>query len=101
MLAASVDGSQVLALSGGEVLVAQHELGETQNGVHRGADFVRHVRQEDALGAVSLLQRLLVAFAFGDVSGGGEYSLELAFAVVKGRRVVGNHRFLAVPGAGG
>ena len=52
MLAAAVDGPQVLALPGVEVPVAQHQLGEPEDGVHGGADFVRHVRQEDALGAV-------------------------------------------------
>jgi hypothetical protein len=39
---------------------------------------VRHVGEEHALGAVGLLQRSLVAFAFGDIAGGGKHSLELA-----------------------
>ena len=38
--------------SGVEVLVAEHQLGEPEDGVHGGADFVRHVGQEGALGAV-------------------------------------------------
>src|SRR5687768_9660729 len=87
MLPAAVDGSQVLTLPGGEALVSLHQLGEPEDGVHGGANFVRHVGQENALGAVGLLQRLLVTFALGDVAGGGEHALQLAVAVVKGPRV--------------
>ena len=56
MLAAAVDSSQILALLGSEVLVAEHQLGEAKDGIHRSANLVRHVRQEYALGAVGLLQ---------------------------------------------
>ena len=60
-----------------------------------------HVGQEQALGPVGLLQRFLVALAFGDVAGRGEHSLQLPVAVVEGGRIVGDHGFLAVPGARG
>ena len=59
VFAAPVDDPQVLVLPDVEVLVAQHELGETEDGIHGGADLVRHVRQEGALGAVGGLGRLL------------------------------------------
>ena len=101
VLAAAVDGPEVLALSGGEVPVAEHQLREPEDGVHRGADLVRHVGQEDALGAVGLLQRLLVTLALRDVAGGGEDPLQLPVAVVEGGRVVGHQGLLAVPGACG
>ncbi len=54
------------------------ELGEPEDGVHRGADLVAHVGQERLLfGAVGLLERLLVPLAFGDVAGGGEHPCSL------------------------
>ena len=48
-----------------------------------------------------LLERVIQAFALRDVARGGEHALQLPVAVVEGRRVVGHHGFLAVPGACG
>ena len=101
MLAGAVDffevGAEFIQFSLDGFLL-QH-LGVAHDGVERRAQLVAHVGQEDALGPVGLLQRLLVAFAFGDIAGRGEHSLQLPVAIVEGGRVVGDHGFLAVPGA--
>ena len=55
MLAALLDGGHGPALALGEFGVVPEDLGVSQDGVHRRADFVAHVGQEDALGAVGSL----------------------------------------------
>ena len=52
VLAAAIDDIQLLQLLGGRCRIALHQLGEPQNRSHRRTDFMRHVRQKDALGAV-------------------------------------------------
>src|SRR5438874_6229556 len=78
-------------------LLLQH-LGVAHDGVERRAKLVAHVGQENALGSVGLLQRLLVTFAFGGIAGSGESSLPLQVAVWEGRCAVGVHGLLAVRG---
>ena len=91
------------------------QLGETEDRIERRAQLMAHAGQEirfrevglfrRGLGAlqfdVVFLQRLLEAFALGDVARRGEHALQLPVAVVEGGRVVGDHGFLAVPGARG
>ena len=57
-------------------------------------------RQEFVLAAVGFLQRLFVPLALGDITRRGEYSPQFSVAVVECARVVGNHNFLTVSGAG-
>ena len=53
VFSAAQDGTHILWLTAaGALHVAQQQLGEAENGVHRRADFVGHVRQEPALGQV-------------------------------------------------
>ena len=52
MLAAAVDDGQVFLLLAREVGIAVHQLAESEDGIERGAQFVAHVGQEDALGLV-------------------------------------------------
>ena len=59
VLAAAVDDVQVLALLGGQGIVALHQLGEPDDGVDRRPDLVGHVGQERALGAVGRVGGLL------------------------------------------
>ena len=51
VLAAPVDGFQMLFLGRGQAGVVEQELGEPEDRVHRRADLVRHVRQKGALGS--------------------------------------------------
>ena len=50
---------------------------------------------------VRLLQRLVENFSLRNVAGRRKHTLQGAVAIVEGRGVVGHHRLLAVPGAGG
>ena len=52
---------QVVSLRRGHVGV-EHQIGHAQNGVHRRADFVAHVRQEFALGAIGRFGQFLGDF---------------------------------------
>src|SRR6476646_8611005 len=101
MLAAAVDSSQVLTLLGSEILVAKHQLREAKDGIHRCANLVRHVCQENTLGTVGLLQRLFVAFSFGDIARRREYALQFSVTIVEGTRVVRHDGLFAVPRARG
>ena len=92
-----------------------HQLGETEDRIERAAQLMAHAGEEirfrevgflrRGLGALQLdvlfLQRLLEALALGDVARGGEHALQPPVPVVEGGRVVGDHGFLAVPGARG
>ena len=54
----------------GQLRVEAHHVGETEDGIHRGAQFVAHIGEEDTLGAVggfgSLLGRGKLIRALGD-----------------------------------
>ena len=70
-----LDDAQVLALHGRQ-LGSQQQLRHADDGVHRRADLVAHVRQEGALGAAGgfgrlhrLSLRVLHLFALRDVDG--------------------------------
>ena len=83
-------------------------LGKSDDGVQRRAQFMRHGGQELRLHSagmlqfdIFLLQGALKALALSHIAGRGEYSLQLAVAVVKGRGVIRHHSFLAVLGADG
>ena len=53
MVAAGVDGlHRLVPLVVGKRMVVPQDLGVAQNGIHRRADFVRHIGQKDALGLV-------------------------------------------------
>ena len=56
MFAAPINGPQILRLLGRQALVSLHQLRESEDGVHGGPNFVRHVGQEDAFRTVGLLQ---------------------------------------------
>ena len=91
------------------------QLGETEDGVERGAELMAHAGKEIRFREVGffrrgfgplqfdviLLQRVLEALALGDIARRGEYSLQLPVAVVERGRVVGDHGFLAIAGARG
>jgi hypothetical protein len=51
VITAALDGGQALALGVFQLGIAGQDLGEAQDGVHGGADFVAHAGQEFALGA--------------------------------------------------
>ncbi|HQF39832.1 MAG TPA: hypothetical protein PK322_12005 [Opitutaceae bacterium] len=65
--AVAVDGLEVGPLLGGDRRVAEHELAEAEDGVHRRADLVRHVGEEHALGLVCDLGLGLCGLQFGHV----------------------------------
>ena len=56
VIAAALDDGQALALGGRQLGVPDQYLGEANDGVHGGTDFVAHVGQEGALGLVGGLQ---------------------------------------------
>ena len=92
-----------------------HQLGEAEDGIERGAQLMAHAGQEIRFGEVGFfrhgpgtlqldvlfLQHLIQAFAFGDVARSGEHALQPPVAIIESGRIVGHHRFLAVPGARG
>ena len=57
---------------------AQHELGHAHDAAHRGAQFMAHVGEEDALGAVGGFGRVTTLRQFG---GAGKYQLLEVVAV--------------------
>ena len=90
--------------------IGTDQLGKAQNCVQRRAQLMAHTRQEIGFGSVrllgrrtgpfkvriALLHRQLNSPPIRHISRRREYTLHLAIPIVKRRRVVGNHRLLAV-----
>ncbi len=110
VLAAVENVTDVAALGIGHVTdhAVFERLRKADDGVERGAQLVGHGGEKFGLHMagvfqldVFLFQRALEAFALGHVPGRGKHALELAVAIMKGCRVVGNHGFGAIVGAHG
>ena len=75
MLGRVVESVQLVDLARGERILP-HEMRVADDGVHRGADLVAHVRQEGALGAIGALGGDLGRFQFGGA--GGDQFLQMS-----------------------
>ena len=84
----------------------REQVRDANDRIHRRSDFMTHARQKIRFGPASalgcglgLLQFRLHQLALRDVARNGEDALQRAVPVVKGGRIVGHHRFIAVAGA--
>ena len=85
VLAAVADGLQRSAMVFGQIGCAFHNLGKSQDRVHRGSDLVTHIRQKLGLGLVRCrgLFRVALRFFFGRP--------DLLFSLLAPRKVI-QHR---------
>ena len=81
----------------------REQVGDAHDRIHRRSDFMTHARQKIRFGparalggGLGLLQFRLHPLALGDIARRGEHALQRAVPVVKGGRVVGHDRLLAV-----
>ena len=64
MFSTAVDDVQVLFLIRQQGRVTQHDLGEPENRIHRGPDFMRHVGKKEALSLIGRFSRFFCAIEF-------------------------------------
>ena len=75
MVAASANDLEIRLRVSSQVRIPQHQLGIAENGVHRGADLVRHGRKKRTLGPVG---RLRVRLGLQQLRVGGLQLLRVA-----------------------
>ncbi len=93
VLAAAANDFQVFALLCAQAPVTGHQLRKAQDGVEGRAQFVAHVRQKGALGAIGCLCRLRVVFRDAARLLGGFFGLEqFLFRLLAGGNVLVNAR---------